>query len=56
MHWFFASGESCPCGLGVFLDFVGIGRENGDLVADFILALALAIYLAGKLTVKRRKV
>ena len=56
MHWFFASGESCPCGLGVFLDFVGIGRENGDLAAAFILAFALAICLARRLTVKRREV
>lgn len=28
--------------VGCFLNFVGIGRENGELAAAFILAFALA--------------
>ena len=53
---FIRFGESCPCGFGVFLDFVGIGRENGEIAAASILAFALAICLARRLTVKRREV
>ncbi len=56
MYWFSTPGEPCPCGVGAFLDFVGIGRENGDVAAMSILTFALIVSLAGWLTVKQQKI